>query len=64
MTKKGEKIMKEIMLKKWIMDILSNDEVSTDDELINHFINEGGLTRKEAVKWVLLRDSMRLESLI
>lgn len=55
---------KEILLKKWIIDILSNDKNATDDELINHFINEGGLTRKEAVKWVLLRDSYRLENLI
>lgn len=55
---------KQIKLEKWIIDILTNDEVSTDDELINHFINEGGLTKKQAVKWVLLRDSYRLENLI
>lgn len=64
MKKTSQQIMEAIMLKKWIMDQLTNDEVSTDEEMINHFMTEGGLSRKEAVKWVLLRDSFRLENLI
>jgi hypothetical protein len=34
---------------------LSNDEVSTDDELVSYFMEEGGLTQNEASGWVAKR---------
>ncbi len=43
--------------KKWIKAVLANDEVSSDEELIEYFIKESGLTRVEAIKWVALRPS-------
>jgi hypothetical protein len=39
----------------WIKQILANDEVSTNEELLEHFVKEGGLSRKEAAQWVVLR---------
>lgn len=63
MQKTSQQIMEAIMLKKWIIDQLTNDEVSTDEEMIKWFMSEGGLTKKEATKWVSLRDSIRLENL-
>lgn len=39
----------------WIKSILANDEVSSDEELVEHFIKEGGLTKKEATRWVAIR---------
>lgn len=44
-----------ISIEKWIKDILSNDESSTDKELIKLFIEEGNLTLKEAELWVTKR---------
>ena len=39
----------------WIKQILANDEVSTNEELLEHFVKEGGLSQKEAARWVALR---------
>jgi hypothetical protein len=40
----------------WIKQILSNDEVSGDQELVEWFMEEGHLSRKDAEKWVKKRD--------
>jgi len=32
----------------WIKQILANDEASSDEELLEHFVKEGGLSRDEA----------------
>src|SRR5215213_6117621 len=41
--------------KAWIKDILSNDEASSDEELLELFVKEGGLSRDEATRWLALR---------
>ena len=41
--------------KDWIKQTLANDEVSSDEELLEYFEKEGGLSREEAVRWVALR---------
>jgi hypothetical protein len=41
--------------KHWIQAVLSNDEYSSDEELIAHFMNEGNMTEREAKKWVSKR---------
>jgi hypothetical protein len=40
----------------WIETVLSNDEVSSDQELVQYFMEEGGLTQREACHWVAKRD--------
>ena len=40
----------------WIVSELSNNEVSSDEELINYFEKEGQMSREDAHKWVALRD--------
>lgn len=40
---------------RWIRAILTNDEASTDEELVTHFMKKGDLTRKEAEQWVAKR---------
>jgi hypothetical protein len=44
----------------WIKSILSNDEVSSDEELITLFMEEGNLTEREAKRWIAKRDFYRL----
>jgi hypothetical protein len=39
----------------WIKQCLANDEASSDEELLEHFVKEGGLSRDEAARWVALR---------
>lgn len=39
----------------FIEDQLSNNEVSTDEELIEHFAKETGISEAQAKKWVALR---------
>nr|WP_280971432.1 hypothetical protein [Cupriavidus gilardii]WDE72671.1 hypothetical protein [Cupriavidus gilardii] len=46
----------EAKLKAWVETILSNDETSTDEQLIEHFIAEGGIERAEAVALVARRN--------
>ena len=42
--------------KYWIKAVLANDENASDQEILEYFVKEGGLTSKEAAKWVALRD--------
>jgi hypothetical protein len=42
-------------LETWIRSILTNDEASSDTELVEHFVNEGGLDRTVAQLWVSKR---------
>lgn len=44
----------------WIREVLSNDEVSTNDELIAYF-QENGLSKEEAVKRVGERSTYACE---
>ena len=46
--------------KDWIKQTLANDEYSSDEELLEFFIKEGGLSREEAAQWVALRSEYRL----
>ncbi len=39
----------------WIKDSLSNDENSSDEELVEFFINEIGLTQQQAEYWISKR---------
>ena len=41
----------------WIRAVLINDEASTDEELVSHFISEGAgrITEQEARVWVARR---------
>ena len=41
--------------KAWIKDILSNDEASSNEELLELFGKEGDLSRDEAARWLALR---------
>ena len=41
--------------KSWIKDILSNDEASSNEEFLELFVKEGGLSRDEAARWLALR---------
>jgi hypothetical protein len=39
----------------WIKATLSNDEASSDQELVDHFMKEGGLSKEDAQAWVAKR---------
>jgi hypothetical protein len=39
----------------WLKQTLANDEASSDEELLEFFVKEGGLTREEAARWIALR---------
>jgi hypothetical protein len=39
----------------WIKQILANDEASSDEELLELFVKEGGLSRNEVTRWLALR---------
>jgi hypothetical protein len=47
--------MMDSKTKDWIKQTLANDEYSSDEELLEYFMKEGGLSRDEAVQWVALR---------
>jgi hypothetical protein len=47
--------MMDTKTKAWIKDILSNDEASSNEELLELFVKEGGLSRDEATRWLALR---------
>src|SRR5687768_12843181 len=47
--------MMDAKTKFWIKQILANDEASSDEELLEHFVKEGGLSRDEATRWLALR---------
>ena len=40
----------------WVATSLSNDEIASDDELIQHFVEQGPMKRSTAVKLVALRN--------
>jgi len=44
----------------WIKDILTNDDVSSDEELQEYFVKEG-LGPEVAAQWIALRPQYRLE---
>lgn len=44
----------------FIEDQLTNDEESTDEEMIAHFVKETGMSQAQAGKWVALRDKYRM----
>lgn len=39
----------------WILDILSNDEYSSDEELVALFMQEGNMAEEEANEWISKR---------
>jgi hypothetical protein len=39
----------------WIKQILAHNEVSSDEELLEHFVREGGLSRDVAARWLAFR---------
>ena len=45
----------DLKTENWIKGVLTNDEVSTDCELIEYFC-ENGLTKEQATQWVLQRN--------
>jgi hypothetical protein len=47
--------MHSLELIRWVNAILQNDEASSDEELVKHFI-EGRLTQQEALKAVSQRN--------
>jgi hypothetical protein len=49
-------------LKRWIEAVLSNDEVSSDEELIEHFMAEGKLSEKD-VKYCVSKRMSYLNNL-
>ena len=46
--------------KDWIKQCLANDENSSDEELLEYFVKECGLSRVEATQWVALRPEYRV----
>ncbi len=48
------------MFYKWISATLTNDESSSDEELINYFIKEGPMSRTEAKFYVEQRQKALL----
>jgi hypothetical protein len=42
----------------WIKQTLANDENSSDEEMLEYFVKEGGLSQHEATRWVALRPSI------
>jgi hypothetical protein len=62
LTEEQKKIMDNRMRKKlsaddieFIESTMRNDEASTDEEMIAHFVKETGMTEAQAKKWVILR---------
>ncbi|MFH7836321.1 MAG: hypothetical protein QXL51_06970 [Candidatus Aenigmatarchaeota archaeon] len=51
-----EKLSEEYKKQKWIAATLSNDETSTDEELINYFMREGEMSKEEASFYVKQRN--------
>ena len=45
----------------WIKQALSNDENSSDEELLEHFMKKGLLSYDEATKWIVLRPQYRVD---
>jgi len=54
-----DKYTSEVLDKKteiWVKSILSNDDMSSDEDLISLFMDEGNMSREEATTWVLRRN--------
>lgn len=47
--------------KYWMKQVLANDEVSSDEELLELFVKEGCLSRNEASRWLALHPQYMLE---
>jgi hypothetical protein len=45
----------DMQTENWIKSTLSNDEYSSDEELIEYFMTEGPMSKEEAEKWVAQR---------
>ena len=45
----------------WIKQTLSNDEYSSDEEMLEYFIKEGPLSSEEAAQWLALRHQYRTD---
>jgi hypothetical protein len=39
----------------WIKSVLANDDNSADEELVEYFVQEGPMTRREAEAWIAKR---------
>ena len=39
----------------WIKQCLANDENSSDEEMLEYFVKECGLSREDAARWLALR---------
>src|SRR5688500_18184581 len=52
--------MMDAKTKDWIKQTLANNEYSSDEEMLEYFMKEGGLSRDEADQWVALRPEYRL----
>lgn len=50
-----------INLESWVFSVLSNDEVSTDKELIDYFMSEGKLSRQQALYYIDMRSTFLKE---
>jgi hypothetical protein len=49
-----------VELPKWVRDTLSNDEYSSDDELMEYFMQEGKIDQDTARRYVSYRDLYRM----
>ncbi len=45
----------------WIKQTLSNDEYSSDEEMLEYFMKEGPLSSEEAEQWLALRPRYRTD---
>jgi hypothetical protein len=45
----------------WIKQTLSNDEYSSDEEMLEYFMKEGPLSSEEAAQWLALRPRYRTD---
>ena len=45
----------------WIKQCLANDENSSNEELLEYFVEEGGLSQDVAAQWVALRPNYLLD---
>lgn len=52
----------QIQIAKWVASILSNDEYSSNEELIEHFISEGAT--KEEAEYYITKRSFYLNNIV
>ena len=53
--------MMDAKTKQWIKSTLSNDEYSSDEEMLEYFMKEGPLSYEEAARWLALRPQCRID---